>query len=93
LFTQKVCLKILKVVILRLIINYLTMKFIPILSFIILLAACKSNQSDFNNDLIIQKTEVASEAEDESNFEHISEQFADLRVLRYFIPSFNELSL
>lgn len=69
------------------------MKFIPILSFIILLAACKSNQSDFNNDLIIQKTEAATEAEDESNFEYISEQFADLRVLRYFIPSFNELSL
>lgn len=57
----------------------------------LLLGACKSNQSDLNQ-------EVAAATKDSSmktneKFEYISEQFADLRVLRYQIPSFDELSL
>ncbi len=37
------------------------------------------------------KTEVQQEVQNE--FEYLSEQFADLRVLRYQIPGFDELSL
>ena len=61
------------------------------LSASLLLGSCKSNQSN-------KEDETAHTAQDtmkknDEKFEYISEQFADLRVLRYQIPSFDELSL
>lgn len=57
----------------------------------LLLASCKSNQSDFDSATAISKQDTTMKTEEQ--FEYISEQFADLRILRYQIPSFDELSL
>src|SRR6476620_3460876 len=57
----------------------------------LMLSACQSNQSDYNKDVTASSdstTKVAAE-----KFEYVSEQFADLRILRYEIPGFDELSL
>ena len=64
---------------------------IPITAALVL-SACKSNQSDYNNT--ITKTNQDTIMSDTSKpFEYVSEQFADLRVLRYEIPGFDQLSL
>ncbi len=56
------------------------------------LSACKSNQSDYNST--ITKTNQDTIKSDTSKpFEYVSEQFADLRILRYEIPGFDQLSL
>jgi dipeptidyl-peptidase III len=70
------------------------MKFIPFLTIALFLFSCKSNQSDFNNEIENPqpKTEELS-SETEENFEFTNEQFADLRILRYYIPGFESLSL
>lgn len=57
----------------------------------LLLGACKSNQSDYNSEASV--TTKDSSMKSNEKFEYISEQFADLRILRYQIPSFDELSL
>ena len=64
---------------------------IPITAALVL-SACKSNQSDYNST--ITKTNQDTIMSDTSKpFEYVSEQFADLRVLRYEIPGFDQLSL
>ncbi len=64
---------------------------IPITATLVL-SACKSNQSDYNST--ITKTNQDTIMSDTSKpFEYVSEQFADLRVLRYEIPGFDQLSL
>jgi dipeptidyl-peptidase-3 len=70
------------------------MKFIPFLTIALFLFSCKSNQSDYYNEVENQlpKTEELS-TETEENFEFTNEQFADLRILRYYIPGFESLSL
>lgn len=70
------------------------MKFIPFLTIALFLFSCKSNQADYNADIVTEqapKEEV--KAETEENFEFANEQFADLRILRYYIPGFESLSL
>lgn len=57
----------------------------------LLLGACKSNQSDLNQEASITTTDSSMKSNEK--FEYISEQFSDLRILRYQIPSFDELSL
>lgn len=57
----------------------------------LLLGACKSNQSDLNQEVAVVTKDSSMKSNEK--FEYISEQFADLRVLRYQIPSFDELSL
>lgn len=55
--------------------------------------ACKNNQSDkFTEDKIVKNDTLTKETTME-DFEYISEQFADLRILRYQVPGFDQLSL
>ena len=56
------------------------------------LASCKSNLSDYTKDekMVQQDT---TKTETPEAFEYVSEQFADLRILRYEIPGFDELNL
>ena len=57
-----------------------------------ILSACKSNQPEINGDIaVIKKDSVMMDSS--KNFNYISEQFADLRILRYEIPGFDQLSL
>jgi len=68
--------------------KYLVLPFSVALAF----SSCKSNQTDFNSsEIITQKDTVMEQKSDE--FEYVSEQFADLRVLRYQIPGFDVLTL
>ncbi|MES2567427.1 MAG: dihydrofolate reductase [Bacteroidota bacterium] len=66
--------------------------FILPISAALFLGACKSNQSDINNEVAMEKID-STKTEQEKPFEYISEQFADLRILRYEIPGFDQLSL
>lgn len=68
-----------------------TLLILPI-SAALLLGACKSNQSDYNSENTNLKVELAV-IDTVKTFEYISEQFADLRLLRYEIPGFDQLSL
>lgn len=54
--------------------------------------ACKSNQSDLtsNETLVKQDTLMKDSTE---TFEYVSEQFSDLRILRYEVPGFDQLTL
>jgi dipeptidyl-peptidase-3 len=65
--------------------------FILPLSAVLVLNSCKSNQSD--HATITKTNQDTMMSDTTKTFEHISEQFADLRILRYQIPSFNELTL
>ncbi len=58
----------------------------------LLFIACKSNQASDTEDAVAIKKDTMMTKTTEQ-FEYISEQFADLRILRYEIPSFDELSL
>ena len=55
--------------------------FLPILLTAVLLISCKSNTKE------VKKNETATE------FEYVVEQFADIKILRYQVPGFDELSL
>lgn len=66
--------------------------FILPLSAALFLTSCKSNQENYN-DMIVKTNQDSVKPETSESFEYISEQFSDLRILRYQIPSFNELSL
>ncbi|MBC7696299.1 MAG: dihydrofolate reductase [Burkholderiales bacterium] len=68
-----------------------TLLILPI-SAALLLGACKSNQSDLNGETAIVKND-ATMTDTAKKFEYISEQFSDLRILRYEIPGFDLLSL
>lgn len=59
---------------------------------ILALSACKSNQTELNGDIAVVKKDAIMQ-DTSKPFEYISEQFADLRILRYEIPSFDQLSL
>ena len=55
-------------------------------------SACKSNQSDYNsNEVVVKQDSIMKDSTEK--FEYVSEQFADLRILRYEIPAFDELTL
>ncbi len=56
------------------------------------LSACKSSQREISDDAVILKKD-STMPDTSKSFEYISEQFADLRILRYEIPGFNELTL
>ncbi len=58
----------------------------------LLFGACKSNQSETNGDTAVVKKD-STMSDTSKTFEYISEQFADLRILRYEIPGFDELTL
>ncbi len=57
-----------------------------------LFAACKSNQSDFNKDTITMSKD-STPKDPAGEFQYIADQFADLRVLRYNVPGFEQLSV
>lgn len=59
---------------------------------ILMLGACKSNQADYDsNDVAIKQDTIMKDSAEA--FEYVSEQFADLRILRYEVPGFDQLSL
>lgn len=65
--------------------------FLP-LAATLMFSACKSNQTDMNAES--NNVNVDGTAKDTSTeFEYVVEQFADLRILRYTIPGFEELNL
>lgn len=54
--------------------------------------SCKSNQTDeIANDAVVKHDTITKESTEP--FEYVSEQFSDLRILRYEIPAFDQLSL
>ncbi|MBK6985997.1 MAG: dihydrofolate reductase [Bacteroidetes bacterium] len=54
--------------------------------------SCKSNQTDeIANDAVVKHDTITKESSEP--FEYVSEQFSDLRILRYEIPAFDQLSL
>ncbi|HEY1039582.1 MAG TPA: dihydrofolate reductase, partial [Bacteroidia bacterium] len=67
------------------------LKSIPLVA---LLAACQSNQTDISDikDVVV-KTDTVAKVDSVEVFQYQVEQFADLRILRYQVPGFNELSL
>ena len=69
-----------------------TKLFIVPITAALILSACKSNQSDdLSNDKIVKQDTMKKESTE--SFEYVTEQFADLRILRYEIPGFDELTL
>jgi dipeptidyl-peptidase-3 len=53
---------------------------------------CKSNQTDnIANDAVTKQDTIMKDTTEK--FEYVSEQFADIRVLRYEIPGFDDLTL
>jgi len=71
-----------------------TGKFLKLLPFAALLTACQSNQKDISdiNDQIKGRDSVIV-ADSSATFQYTAEQFADLRILRYQVPGFSELTL
>jgi dipeptidyl-peptidase-3 len=70
------------------------MKFIPFLTIALFLFSCKSNQADYNSEIVVEQIKPQEDVqENPENFEFANEQFADLRILRYYIPGFESLSL
>lgn len=59
----------------------------------LMLSACKSNQTDYNNDIAIVEKKDTVKVDSTEEFQYVTEQFADLRILRYDIPGFEQLSL
>ncbi len=57
---------------------------------VIALSSCKSGDNELAN--IESKIQAADSVKPEEEFEHISEQFADLRVLRYNVKDFEKLT-
>ena len=58
----------------------------------LLFTTCKSNQTDsIANDVVVKQDTIMKESAE--SFEYVSEQFSDLRILRYEIPAFDQLSL
>ena len=67
------------------------------LIFPILLTLCLTSCNSGDNELALQKNNAAAadtvKKEDSKDFTYVAEQFADLRVLRYKIEDFDQLSL
>ncbi len=59
----------------------------------LLFTACKSNQENPFAEKNAPKNDTVITENNMESFEYISEQFADLRVLRYQIPGFDSLTL
>jgi dipeptidyl-peptidase III len=69
-----------------------TKLFIIPISAALIFGACKSNQSDLaSNEVELKKDSTMKDATEA--FEYVSEQFSDLRILRYEVPGFDQLSL
>ncbi|TYP70913.1 dipeptidyl-peptidase 3 family protein [Aquimarina intermedia] len=62
-------------------------KFIILLAFIGLAISCKNDSKEVNN------SEKTNETVSEDKFNYVVEQFADLKILRYQIPGWENLSL
>jgi dipeptidyl-peptidase-3 len=58
--------------------------------FAIVFSSCSSNQSEDNSEMTDSTSAV--EEKMESDFEYYSERFADIKILRYRVPSFEKLS-
>jgi len=69
-----------------------TKLFIVPISAALILSACKSNQSDITSQEVVIKNDTIMKDSVEA-FEYVSEQFSDLRILRYEVPGFDQLSL
>lgn len=69
-----------------------TKLFIVPITAALVLGACKSNQSDITSQEVIAKKDTVMKESTEP-FEYVSEQFADLRILRYEVPGFDQLTL
>jgi dipeptidyl-peptidase-3 len=69
-----------------------TKLFIVPISAALIFSACKSNQSDITSQEVVVKKDTIMKDSVET-FEYVSEQFADLRILRYEVPGFDQLSL
>jgi dipeptidyl-peptidase-3 len=69
-----------------------TKLFIVPISAALIFSACKSNQSDITSQEVVVKKDTIMKDSVEA-FEYVSEQFADLRILRYEVPGFDQLSL
>ena len=69
-----------------------TKLFIVPISAALILGACKSNQSDITSQEVVAKKDTVMK-ESAEPFEYVSEQFADLRILRYEVPGFDQLTL
>lgn len=70
------------------------MNFIKYLPLATLMVACQSNQKDISDIKDVVKTDTLVVVKDSVEpFQFVSEQFADIRVLRYQVPGFDELSV
>jgi len=66
-------------------------KYLPVA---LIAVACQSNQGDISNIKDGVKVDTVVVKKDSSEpFQYQTEQFADLRILRYQVPGFDELSL
>jgi dipeptidyl-peptidase-3 len=59
----------------------------------LMFSSFKSNPKDGDKDAKTTKKNTAMTDKKEGKFQYVSEQFADLRILRYEIPGFDQLSL
>src|SRR6478735_4322164 len=59
----------------------------------LMFSSFKSNPKNGDKDAKTTKKNTAMTDKKEGKFQYVSEQFADLRILRYEIPGFDELSL
>lgn len=61
---------------------------------VVVMASCQSNQADISDikDVVV-KTDTVAKKDSVEVFQYQTEQFSDLRILRYQVPGFNELSL
>lgn len=56
-----------------------------------LFTACKSNQNDYNSEMAVEQKDTVKK-ENPEDFQYAVEQFADLRILRYNVPGFEQLT-
>lgn len=68
--------------------KYLVLPVVATIAF----SACKSGQSEMNEETSVIKKDTVMKPVNEE-FEYAVEQFADLRILRYNVPGFEQLSL
>ncbi len=71
-------------------------KLVVVLVVLLVLNACTSQNNELANVLastVTKDSVQASENETSKNFQYVADQFADLRVLRYQVPDFDNLPL
>jgi dipeptidyl-peptidase-3 len=56
---------------------------------LVLMTACEQKAGESNTETVTKESKVGSESE----FQTMTEQFADLKILRYQIPAWDELTL